>query len=186
MLAPGLGLRDDELEGIAVVGIGDRVVENAYGSDDMACDANFAREVRRVGKDLLGLGLELHSISRNTTLLQSSLDAGNLSILIQELIDGCVQHVSTAVDSRQSSEALGELSKTIERVDVGGLSVASHRVNVKADTVNDFLTSTGLIDVIISLVESHGVTNKVPSGSFKAEFVVHILHRAGLQIQSCK
>lgn len=44
--------------------------------------------------------------------------------------NGFVQHVGTSVDGTQSGERLREFSKAIERINVRGFSIASHRRGV--------------------------------------------------------
>lgn len=45
VLASDLRLGDDQLQGIGVGSVGDGVVENANGLDEMASNARLAREV---------------------------------------------------------------------------------------------------------------------------------------------
>ena len=63
MLASDLRLRKDQLQRVGVRGVGDGVVENADGLQQVTSDPRLAREVRRVGKNLLCLGLDLRAPS---------------------------------------------------------------------------------------------------------------------------
>ena len=82
-------------------------------------------EVGRIADDLLGL---YNFLSRA--------DTDELAILVSDnLIDGLVEHVGTAVDGRETGEGLRELSKTVERINVGRFAVAGHGGCVQNNTV---------------------------------------------------
>jgi predicted aldo/keto reductase-like oxidoreductase len=131
-------------------------------------------------RDLLGLGLKLHLLDAG----HGGLDANSLVTLVQNLINVGVEHVSTTVDGGQTSETLGKLAKTVQRVDVRRLSVSGNRVTVQADTLNGLRSLARGGDVVISQVQSHGVANEVLGSIFKAELVINILHGAGVQIKT--
>jgi hypothetical protein len=44
--------------------------------------------------------------------------------------DRAYQHVSATINSTETSESLGEFTKTIERIDVGGLAVLGQRFRI--------------------------------------------------------
>lgn len=106
MFAPDLGLWNDELQGVAVVGACDGVVKNADGLEQMSDDLHFAREVRGVRNNLLGLRLELHALIFIAALVHGGLDAGHPAPIIRDFVNVGVEHVCAAVDCGQASEAL--------------------------------------------------------------------------------
>jgi hypothetical protein len=180
VLSANLRLGNDELGGIGVVGTSERVLQNANSSEDVADNLGLVGEVGRVTENHLGLGLELHLL--NTS--HGRLDAHSLVALILDLVDVGVEHVSTAVDGRQTGETLGKLAKTVERVDVRRLSVSSNRVTVQADSLDGLGSLAGGGDVVVGEVESHGVTNEVLCGGLEAELVIDILHGALVDVQA--
>lgn len=184
VLSSNLGLRNDELKRVAVIGLIDRVVQNADCLQQMTNNLGLLGEVRRVGNDLLGLGGEGESLTRLASFFHSSLDTRHLTILIQDLIDVCVQHVSSTVDGGQTSKALRELTQSVKRVNVGRLSVASHGIHIQSNTVDGLSGLPGFGDVIVRLVQSHGVSDKVTGGSLERELIVYILHGASGHVES--
>lgn len=184
MLTADLRLRDDQLEGVGVIGVGNGVVQNADGLQQVASDADLVGEVGGVREDLLCLGLELHARAVVTLLLHGGLDANDLAVLVQELVHVGVEHVGATVDGGKAGEALGKLSQAVKRVDVGRLSVSGHGVDVESDANNGVVGTTLRVDVVVGLVQSHGVADKIASAILEAEFVVDVLHGAVLDVQS--
>lgn len=151
----------------------------------MASNLDLAWEVRWVTKDLLRLGCESEALALLTTLLHGSLDTSSLSSsIVGNLIKVGVKHVSSSVDSGETSESLWELSETVQWVDVWRLSVAGDGVPVQADTLNGLWCSALLGDVVIGCIKRHGVADEIASGSLKAELVKDILHGASLDVKS--
>ena len=56
MVSPDLSLREDDLDGVRVVGIGYGVGHDAVGSHYAAGLQHLVREIRRVPNHILGLG----------------------------------------------------------------------------------------------------------------------------------
>lgn len=183
MLASNLGLGNDQLQRVAAVGLIDGVVQNANSLEQVSGDLGLAGEVGRIGDDLLGLSFEFHGVGLVLAILHGGLDAGNLAVLVQHLIDIGVKHIGTTVDGGKTSEALRKLTETIERVDVWGLSVTSHRVHVQADAVNGLDSGAGLVDVSVGGVQGHGVADEIASVILKAELVVDLLHGAVVDVE---
>lgn len=136
VLAADLRLRDDQLNGVAVVGLVDRVVENADGLDEVADDLGLVGEVRRVRDDLAALCLEFHAIALLATLFHGGTNARHLAVLVFDLVDVGVEHVGSTVDCRKASEALRQFTQAVQGVDVRRFAVASHGVHVKADALH--------------------------------------------------
>lgn len=176
VLATNLGLGDDELDRVAVVGLVDGVVENADGLDEVADDLGLVGEVGGVCKDLAALGLELHAVTLLAALLHSRTNAGNLAVLVFHLVNVGVEHVCSAVNGRETGETLGQLAQAVQRVDVRRLSVASHGVHVKTDALDTILSHALLLNVVIGGVECHAVADEVASGLLEAVLVVDLLH----------
>lgn len=119
---------------VRVFRTGDGVVEEANRANDPAVledpDLSTLRflsgtEVGRIADDLLGLDN-----------FPSGTNANELAILVGDnLVDGFVEHVGTAVDGGETSEGLRELSETVERVNVGRFTVTGHRGCVHNNTV---------------------------------------------------
>lgn len=129
MLAADLVLRDNELDAVAVVRVGDRVLEEADRAHDLALEEDlvFARalaarldKVARVADDLLRLDR-----------LAAALDADKLAlVVVNDLLDRLVEHVRAAVDGGQAREALRQLAQAVQRVNVRRLAVPRHRGRV--------------------------------------------------------
>lgn len=183
VLPADLGLRNDQLGGVGVVGSNQGVLEHADSTQHVARDLDLVGEVGWVAEDHLGLGLELH-LGLNTG--HGGLDARGDAVLVQHLIDAGVQHVGTAVDGGQTGEALGQLAESVERVDVWGFAVPSNRVAVQADTLNGIGSDTGGGHVCVVEVQGHGVADEVTGGLFEAELVVDIPHGAGAHVETYK
>jgi hypothetical protein len=184
VLASNLRLGNDQLHRVAAVGLIDGVVQNADSLEQVSGDLGLAREVRRISDDLLGLGLKLHGFGLVVTVLHRRLNSGDLAVLVKHLVDVGVQHVCTAVNGRQTSETLGQLAETVERVDIWRFSVACHRVDIQADTVNCFDGGATLVDIFVGGVQSHGVTDEITGIILEAKLVVNLLHRARMDVQS--
>lgn len=99
------------------------VLEHADSAQHVASGLDLVREVGWVTKDHLGLRLELH-LGLNSS--HGSLDACGHTVLVDHLVDVGVQHVCSSVDGGQTSEALGQLAETVERVDIWGLAIAGN------------------------------------------------------------
>jgi len=179
--AANLGLRDDQLARVGIVGADQRVLENADGTQNVASNLDLVGEVARVTKNHLGAGLELH-LRLDTS--HGSLDTNSLASLVDELIDVGVEHIGTAVDGTEAGETLGELSQSVERVDIRRLSVARNTVAIQADALDGLGRSTGFIQVGIVVVKRHGVADKVLGCDLEAELVVDLLHGATAQVES--
>ena len=184
MLASNLGLRNDELQRITAIGLVNGVLQDADRLEQVSGNADLAREVGGVGNNFLCLGFKFHNLGVLITVLHGGLDTGDLAVLVQHLIDVGVQHVGTAVDGGKTSKALGKLTQTVERVDVWGLSVAGHGVDVETDAVDSIDSHTGLVDVLIRWVQSHGVANEITGVLLEAELIVDILHGDGGDVQT--
>lgn len=185
MLASNLGLGNDQLQRVTAIGLVDGVLQDTDGLEQVAGDLDLVGEVGRIGDNLLGLGLELHGRGLVVAILHGGLDTGDLAtFVIQDLIDVGVQHVSTTVDGRKTSKALGELAQAVQRVDVRRLAVAGHGVDVEADTVDSLDGGAGLVDVLVRGVEGHGVTNEITGVILEAELVIHLLHGAATDVET--
>lgn len=152
ILPSDLRLGNNKLARVAVVGALDWVVQDANRLEDVANNLDLAREIRWVSKNLLGLGAEGHSITLISTLLHGCLNTNSLVSVICNLIKVGVEHVSATVDSGQTSKSLGKLTKTVKRVDVWGLSIASNRVTVETDTLDGLWCSSCRGNVVICCV----------------------------------
>lgn len=184
VLAADLRLGDDQLQRVGVVGVGNGVVQDTDGLQQVASDADLVGEVGGVREDLLRLGLELHARAIVALLLHGGLDANNLAVVVEELIHVGVQHVGTAIDGGKASEALGKLSQAIKGIYVGRLSVSRHGVDVESDANNGIVGTALCVNVVVGLVQSHRVANEVAGASLETELVVHVLHGAVLDVQS--
>lgn len=161
------------------------MLQDTDGLEQIAGDLDIVGEVRRIGNDLLGLGLELHRRGLVITILHGSLDTRDLATLvIQHLIDVGVQHVGTTVDGGKTGKALRKLAETVEGVDVRRLAVTGHGVDVEADVVDGLDGSAGLVDVLVRGVEGHGVTNEVTGVVLETELVIDLLHGAGSNVET--
>lgn len=183
VLPSNLGLGKNQLQRVAAISLVDRVLQDADRLEQVAGNLDLAGEVRRVGNDLLSLGLELHGGRLVIAILHGGLDTGDLTAVVEHLVDIGVQHVGAAVDSGQTSKTLGELTQTVERVDVWRLAISSHGVDVQADAV-DSLDHARLGDVVVRGIEGHRVANKVAGVILEAELVINLLHGARSDVQT--
>ena len=66
----------------------------------------------------------------------SRTDTDELAIFVGDnLVDGFIEHVGTTVNGGKAGEGLREFSKSVERVDVGRLAIASHGGGIQDDTL---------------------------------------------------
>jgi len=112
-------LRNDNLTRIGIVCIGNGVVKDADSSDDLPGLLHFVREVGWIRHHELAFG---HLALR--------LDSYHHSVFVYDLVDRFVKHICTAVNGTETSKGLRELSKPIERIDVGGFGVLGKRFRV--------------------------------------------------------
>lgn len=185
VLSADLRLRNDQLERVRVLGLVDRVVQDANGLEQVSGDLNLAGEICWIGQNPASLGLELHAFAFVVAVLHCRLDTNGLVAVVLDLVNGSVEHVCTAVDGAQASEALRQLSQTVQRVDVWRLAVTRHRVDIQSDALNGLLGHTRCSNVVVSRIKSHAVTDKVPGGSLKTKFIVYFFHRGLRHVYSC-
>lgn len=104
----------------------DRAHDLAFlDNTDLAFGLLAGAEVARVTNDLLRLDS-----------LVTAANTDELAVRIRNnLVNGLVEHVSTAVDGTQAGERLWELAETVEGVDVRRLAVPGHRRRVQDDTL---------------------------------------------------
>lgn len=101
-----LVLGNDQLHTVCIVSVGNGVLEQADGADQLG----------RLPGELLALDrlLEVGRVTNEGVCLDSLIagaDADELAIIVgDDLVDGLVEHVGTSVDGRQTSEALGQLT----------------------------------------------------------------------------
>lgn len=107
------------------------MLEDADGTDDLALFEHAllalgrlaSAEVGRITDDLLGLDG-----------LVSTANTNEFAVLIGDnLVNGLVKHVGASVDRTEPGEGLRELAKTVQRVNVWRLAIASHRRSVQDD-----------------------------------------------------
>ena len=105
------------------------MVEYANGAYDLADLLHAAGHIRRIAYDELALGR-----------LLARLDAAHLAVLAaHDLVHRLVQHVRAAVDGAQASEALRQLAKAVQRIQVRRLAVADQRLAVQLDALDGLL-----------------------------------------------
>lgn len=176
VLASDLGLRNDQLERVRVVRIGNRVVENANRLEQVANHSDLAGEVRRIRDDLGGFSFKLHDLALFSRLAHCRLDARDLATLVQDLVHGGVEHVRAAIDGGKTCKTLWEFAQAEERVDVRGFAITGHGISVETDALDCFLCLALCVDVVIGGVQSHGVANEVSCSILETPLVIHILH----------
>ena len=161
----GLLLGDDDLARSAVVGVGDGRCEDTDGTDNLSGLLDLVGEVGRVSNNKLAFGdfsvLALHS--------------SNFSLLIGDYsLEGLVEHVRSSVDGRETSEPLWELSKAIEGVDVGGLSISGKRLCVQPAPVNGEVG--WLVKIRVVAVECQSMSYEVNGVCSERELGKDVLH----------
>ena len=152
--------------------------QDANRLEQVPDDVRLAREIARIGEDLLRLGRELHALAFFAPLLHRRPDAADFAPFVQHLVDVRVEHVRAAVDGAQAGEALRQLAEAVQGVDVRGFAVAGHAVGVEADALDGGLGHAFGGDVFVGLVEGHAVADEVACRGFEAVFVVDFFHGA--------
>mmetsp|Transcript_21882 Transcript_21882/g.62364 ORF Transcript_21882/g.62364 Transcript_21882/m.62364 type:complete len:422 (+) Transcript_21882:43-1308(+) len=168
--ASHLRSRDDDLNGLGVVGVRHWMVEKADASDDAAGWADLVLgEVGRVPDDHLG--------GRH---LVSGLDTVCLAVLHEDLVNILVEHEGSSVDGADAGEALWESAQAVDRVDVRGSSVPLQRVHVHLEVLDGWqrrLVHVGLVEL-----QAHGMGNELVRVGLHAERGVELAHGHGGQI----
>ena len=108
--------------------------EEEEQDDEEAVDVASAHDLARLLNTSLALAClsstEVARVTDNLLRLDSLVTAANTDELAigigDDLIDGLVEHVGTAVDGAETGEGLWELAETVQGVDVRRLAVASH------------------------------------------------------------
>ena len=154
MLPSDLVLRDNELYRIAVVRVGNGMLENTNRSNHLSLheDLILSRpsstsldKVTRISNDLLRL-------DRLSTTRHS--DEFTL-VVVNDFVDRFGEHVRSSVDGGESCESLREFSETVERVDVGRFAISGHRRSVEDDSFVSFSRrSNDVSDVVRSQQQS--------------------------------
>jgi hypothetical protein len=106
------------------------MAQDADGLQDMSNDLDLSREIRWVTKDLLCLCREFHRLSVSTLVVHGSLDSNSFVAIVFNLINAGVEHVRSAINSREACESLRELPKAVQRIDIRRLSIARDRVTI--------------------------------------------------------
>jgi len=121
-LSSKLLLGNNNLHGGNIIGVGDWVVEDADGSDRLASGSGFllVSHVRGIANHE---GRLRHLVAR--------LDTNDFAVLDHDLVDGCVEHVGTAVDCAQTGEGFGQATETVHGVQEGGSTVFAHGVGIQ-------------------------------------------------------
>lgn len=115
-------LRKDDLDRLNVVGVGDRVVQNADSTDNLANCLCFLK-ISNVG----GVANNEGSLGDTVT----GLDTDDFAAFEEDLVNWGVEHVGTAVDSAETREGFGETTETVHWVEERRKAVLAHRVSVK-------------------------------------------------------
>ncbi|KAF1756417.1 hypothetical protein GCK72_012870 [Caenorhabditis remanei] len=164
-------LWDDNLTRLSIVGVWNRVIQQADGTNDLSGLLDTILGVRWITIDLL-----------STNNLISTLHSNRLSILNDNLVDWLVKHISSSVDCGETSESLWKFSQSVEWIQVWRLSVTSQRVRVQTNLLDS--RCEWLILVLIVTVESKRVSGEVGGVLIKSELLVDLLHRLVVWIQS--
>jgi len=94
ILALDLVLGNDQLDRVAVIGVGDRTLEQADRANDAVGLVDLCGSIGGVANDLRALG---NLIART--------DTDNLAVLVDDLVHLLVEHVGTTIDSRETMRA---------------------------------------------------------------------------------
>jgi len=177
ILAADLRLWQNQLQRVAVVCVRDWVVQDTDRLEQMSCHLCLLREVTRVCNDLLRLRLKRHALVLVTALMHGCLDPRDPVSIVLDLVNVRVEHVSASVDGGETSETLRELAKTVEWVDVWGLAIPGHGVDVETDALDGVHGLPTGCEVVVGGVEGHGVADEVTRASLETELVVDFFHR---------
>ena len=155
------------------------MLEDADGADHLASLANFilardtGAEVAGITNDHVGLD-RLFTAAHTHKLACLRID--------NDLVDGFVEHVGTAVDGRKTSKGLRKLSKTVERVDVGRLAVTRHGRGVEYDAV--VCLTSGALKVGIVEVKCHRVADEVLRTGLKTKVIEDLDHGVRVEVEA--
>jgi len=148
------------------------VVQDANDASDFADVLHFVGEIRGVSDDEFAFGDFV-----------SGFDTGDAPVLVNESVDGLVEHICSSVDGGETSKGLGKLSETVSGIDVRRLScVLGQRVAVEFDFLDGF--ESGSAEVLIVLMEGDGVAEEGLSVLVESEFLVQVGHGRLLEVET--
>lgn len=164
-----LTLGNDDLNRWDVLGVGERVVQDADASDDLLDQLHSVLEstldgVGRVAND--------HGAVGNPV---SILDTDDLPVFEEDLVDVGVQHESASVDGADPRESFRDASKTVDGINEWRVSILAHGIGVELD-LPDHLDSRELVEALIG-VEGNCVADEVNGVGLESEFLEHDLGR---------
>merc|ERR1719234_258307 len=152
-----------------ILGVWDGVVHKTDTPHHLPRLLHLVANIGRITVDLLTFGC-----------LSTTFDTNHLSSLVDDLINGFVQHVGSSVDSRQACKALWQLAQPIEGVKVWRLSISCQRVTVELDSLQCLCAR--LFQVIVIPEQSQCVSHKVRGILIKPKFLVDLSHGGGLGV----
>lgn len=168
-------LGEDDLAGGGVVGVGDGVVEDADGSDDLAVLPDLVGDAAAL--DVAGVADDQGRLG----LLGAGSDAGDAALGVEEdLIHLGVEHVGAAVDGAQSGEGLGETAQAVDGVEEGGVAVLAQGLHVELDLLD--AVDGGLLEVLVVAVEGDGVAEEVDGVVLELVLLEDVLHGLAVDV----
>ena len=171
MSSGNLILRNDELDRIHIVSVWDGMLKQANCTNNFADTTDFAREIRGIPDNNLGFGDFL-----------AGTDADGNTVFIDNLIDRFIQHVRAAKDGGESRKALGQLSETVEWINVWRFAITSHGIYVEQDSFHGF--AGWFVEIGVVEVQGHSMTDEILCPSFKTKLGINLVHRILVQIDS--
>jgi len=156
---------DDNLARATVVGLWDRVLQQADGTDNGAELADL----------VLGVIRCFANNHRSTGSHVSGANANSLAVSVeQNLVNVLVEHEGAAVNRTQAGEAFRKAAQTIDGVQVRRTTVAVDRETVQP--AGEEGGEGRLVQVLIRVVQGHGVPDEILGVSVQVELLVHLRH----------
>lgn len=110
----------------------------------------------------------------------ATLDTDDGGTVENDFVNRSIQHVRTAVDGTKPGEPLGQLAKAVQRIQIRALAVASQRVAVQLDALNQI--GGRFVDVVVVQVQRQGVAGEVLRVLVQPELGVQLLGRHALRV----
>lgn len=168
-LAIDLVLRYDDLSGQRIAGVWDRMVQQANATNHLCGLFDSLFDVGWVAEHLFAFGYDT-----------ATLDADDGGAVKNDFVNRSVQHVRATIDGAKPGEPLGQLAKAVQRIQVRALAVASQRVAVQLDALDQI--GGRLVDVVVVQVQRQGVAGEVLSVLVQPELGVQLLGRHALRV----
>jgi len=148
-----------------VLCVGERVIKDANTSNDFF---NWSYSILESTFNCISGITNNHWAMSNTICV---LYSNYFSILKQYLINICVEHESSSIDSTDSRKPFWNTTKTINRINKWRVTISTHGISIKLNFSNH-LDGRKTQEFLVS-VESNCMSNEINSVWFQTKFLKH-------------